>query len=187
MNETDTSQSGFTLAELLVTMGIGALLLSVGVPAFTTVVMNSNQIGSANEFLSSMHLARDLAITRNVRVTMCPSDNGASCAAVAWHEGWIVFVDTDANGQVDAGEAVGRVVTQIEVPSITTAQFGNALIFRPNGRAMAGTVANNTGELTFCDQRGSAHARVAIVDMSGRPRISRKRMDGSAPVCPSVI
>ncbi len=184
MPNTLRSQSGFTLAELLIGIAIATLLFGVAVPSFTTIVRNSNQVASANEMLATMHYARDLAITRNVRVTICPSDDGATCGAVPWQEGWLVFADTNADGQVNGPETIDRVIDEIEVPSVTTAQFGNGIVFRPNGRAMAGAIANNTGELTFCDKRGSEHARVAIIDVSGRPRISRKLMNGADPVCP---
>jgi type IV fimbrial biogenesis protein FimT len=81
-------QQGFTLIELLVAVTIGALLLSVGVPSYTAFVRNANQVTSTNEMVSSLHFARDLAITRNVRVTMCPSDDGATCAdGAVWNEG----------------------------------------------------------------------------------------------------
>lgn len=175
--------SGFTLLELLVSITIGAILLGVGVPGFNSVMRNSQQVSSANELLSSMHLARDLAITRNARVTMCPSGDSASCAGVSWSEGWLVFVDTDADGQVDADETIFRAVDEVGVAGMSTTQFGSRVTFRPNGRAMGATITVNTGEFMLCDERGAEHARVVIIDMSGRPRVSHERMDGSDPVC----
>ena len=182
-----SGQRGFTVFELIVAMTIAALLVTVAIPSFVTVVRNSNQIGAANEFLSSLHLARDLAITRNVRVTVCTSSSGEACQDVGWDEGWIVFVDTDGNGQVSGDEVIDRAVSEVPVPSITSGQFANRIVYRPNGRVMAGAIANNTGELTFCDDRGAEFARVAIIDMSGRPRIAHHMMDGSDPACPSDI
>lgn len=178
-------QTGFTLGELLVSMTVIALLLGIGVPSYNAVVLNARQVSSANELLSSMHLARDIAITRNLRVTMCPSASGNDCEAVSWRQGWIVFLDTNENGSTDPGETIERVVEAVDIPSITTAEFGNSLIFRPNGRAMTpGNIAVNAGEMVFCDDRGSRHARVAIIDMSGRPRVSKTTMNGDAPACP---
>lgn len=177
-------QKGFTLAELLVSLTVGALLFAVGIPSLNALVQNSNQIQLANELLSSLHFARDLAITRNVRVTMCSSSDGAGCDAAPWSDGWIVFADPDDDRAVDADETIDRAVSEIDADSVTSGEFGAFLVYRPNGRVMANTIAENTGEITICDQRGADHARVAIIDVSGRPRVGRERMDGSAPVCP---
>lgn len=173
-----------TLLELMISITIAGILLGVAVPSFTTAMRNSQQIAAANELLSSMHFAREMAIRRNTRVTMCPSSAGTNCEAVTWDQGWLVFVDDDSDRVVDADESVELVVGTTGLESISTAEFGNAIIFRPNGRAMGATVTTNTGQLVLCDQRGAIHARVAIIDMSGRPRIDRELMDGSDPACP---
>ncbi|HMB74011.1 MAG TPA: GspH/FimT family pseudopilin [Gammaproteobacteria bacterium] len=178
------SESGLTLFELMLAITIVGILLGVAVPSFTTAMRNSQQIAVANELLSSMHFAREMAIRRNARVTMCPSSSGTNCQAVTWDQGWLVFVDTDGDGTVDGDEPVELVAGLSGLESITTAEFGNAIIYRPNGRAMGATVATNIGQMVLCDQRGAEHARVAIIGMSGRPRIDRVLMDGSAPACP---
>jgi len=181
-----TSQSGFTLSELLITLTIGGILLSVAVPSYSLFVRNSRQVSSANELLGSFRLARDLAISRNARITVCPSSDGTDCDAVNWDQGWIVFADTDGDRSVDATETIDRAVTDVGTPSMTSAEFGNFIIYRPNGRVMVNTVAENSGEMTLCDQRGSDYARVIIVDLSGRPRVSKYTAGGGAPVCPDL-
>jgi len=178
------NQQGFSLAELLATMGIAALLLSVGLPGLSTFAKDARQVSVANEFLADFHYARDLAITNNSRVTICPSNNGANCNAADWNEGRIVFLDADADGTVSGLETVQRITSDMGEVDVETAEFGGSITFRPNGRAMADIVRNNTGEFTICDDRGSAHARALIVDMSGRPRVSHEDSSGLAPSCP---
>jgi type IV fimbrial biogenesis protein FimT len=177
-------QKGFTLAELLITIAVGAVLMALGVPAYTSFLQNARQVSSVNELVSTLHAARDLAVTRNARITVCPSSTGADCEAVSWTEGWIVFQDLDGGGSVNGLETIDRVVDEVGIPSITTAEFDDFLIFRPNGRVMVNTLAENTGQLTFCDERGAARARVLIVDVGGRPRSSDKQANGASPVCP---
>jgi type IV fimbrial biogenesis protein FimT len=176
-------QQGFTLLELIVAVTVAGLFLSMAVPGYLSFVRNSTQITSANELLASLLHARDLAITKNVRVTVCPSSAGTNCNAVGWNSGWIVFLDADGDRDVDAGETIESATKSVGTPSVVSAEF-NYVIFRPNGRAMAATTADNTGNLTFCDARGAAYARVVNIDVSGRPRVSRKLNDGSNPTCP---
>lgn len=181
-----SNQNGFSLAELLATVGIGALLLSVGLPGLTTFAKNARQISVSNEFLADFHYARDLAITNNSRVTICPSSNGMTCNGAGWEDGRIVFVDSDGDRVVDAGETVQRVATDMGDVNIATAEFGAAITYRPNGRAMANTVRDNNGEFVICDDRGAEHARALIVDISGRPRISHENSRGVVPECPTI-
>lgn len=178
------NQQGFSLAELLATMGIAALLLSVGLPGLANFAKDARQVSVANEMLADLHYARDLAITSNARVTICPSSDGATCNGAGWEDGRIVFLDTDGNLTLNGVETVQRVTADIGDVSVNTAEFGPSITYRPNGRAMANIVRNNTGEFIVCDDRGSAHARALIVDMSGRPRVSHQDSSGLPPTCP---
>ena len=120
-------------------------------------------------------------------MTVCPSSDGASCdAGGAWNQGWIVFVDINGDRQVDGGETIERAVAEIEVPSVESTEFGDVLIYRPNGRVMVDAIGENTGELTFCDDRGADHARVVIIDISGRPRVAHEAAGGGLPTCPAL-
>lgn len=175
-------QKGFTLLELLTTLAVSALMLSMAVPSVQAFSNNSRQTSATNEFVSSMHLARSTAITSNARVTMCASSTGTSCATVPWNEGWIVFNDTDSDQTVDAGERIlGASAGNAEL-DITSGEFADFLTYRPSGRVA--NAAANSGEITFCDGRGSSHAKVVIVDLSGRPRTSDTKANGTAPSCP---
>lgn len=180
------AQSGFSLAELLTAIGISALLLSVGLPSLTTFTKNANIVTSSNQMLADMHFARDLAITRNRRVVMCPSTSGLACDAADWATGWMVYVDNDNDRVFDAGEPIERVTEEMSGLAVQTGQFVNALTYRPNGRVMGATLADNFGAFLLCDDRGSDHARAVIVDFSGRPRVTHLAEMGIVAPCPAI-
>lgn len=101
---------GFTLVELMVTLAVAAILLTMAVPSFRTTIQNNRLIAEANDFVTALHLARSEAIKRNTPVTMCKSADGTACTtAGAWEQGWIVFVDGNNNTSHDAGEDILRV------------------------------------------------------------------------------
>ena len=177
-------QNGFTLMELLTTMAVAALLASMAVPSFTTLSLNSKLVSSTNEFVSALHFARSSAVLRNERFTVCQSSDGTACGAVGWDKGWLAFADLNANQIVDFGETVSRSGLGVGGISITSSEFPNFFIYRPNGRVMAAVATTNSGNFAVCDRRGAAHARVIIIDTSGRPRLSKTMSDGSVPVCP---
>lgn len=176
-------ERGVSLVELLIALGVATILLSVAVPSFRTISMNSKRAGTVNELVAGLHLARNTAITLNARVGICTSSNGASCGTVDWNEGWIAFHDEDNDQVRDAEETILTTVSEVDGITIESIQFPNAFSYRPNGRVMNGTVATNTGEFALCDKRGSDHAKVVILDMSGRPRLSEYKADGSKPGC----
>jgi type IV fimbrial biogenesis protein FimT len=178
-------QRGFTLIELMVGIGLTAMLLSMAVPALDMFANNARQTGAVNDFVSSMHAARSTAVTTNSRVTVCPTINGLGCAAVSWDEGWIVFTDPNSNQIVDADETIISTGNGIDGLTIGSTEFASFLTYRPNGRVMNASVNGSAGEFTVCDSRGATHAKVLIVDLSGRPRLSEYLSDGSAPSCTS--
>ena len=174
---------GFTLAELLVTLAVFSILVTVGVPSFNRTLLNNRQVSSLNILVGSMQLARSEAIVRNRRVTVCGSSDGQTCGN-SWSGGWVVFVDSDADGQVNGAEVVLRSVNDITRLGITPGGIANSFLYRPNGRMMTNNnIRSNTGQFTVCDSRGAEHARTILVDSSGRPRASKYNIDGSAPSC----
>ena len=178
-----TRERGFTLIELMTAIGLTGLLLSMAVPALDIFVSNARQTGAVNDFVSSMHIARSTAVTTNTRVTICPSAGGADCDGADWEQGWIVFSDPDSDQSVDAGETIVSTSGDAGDLTIRSGEFGSFLMYRPNGRVMNASLNGSAGAFTVCDDRGTDHAKVMIIDLSGRPRQSYKLPDGSSPSC----
>jgi len=174
---------GFTLIELMIAIALVAILLATAVPALEDFTNDARQTGAINDFVSAIHLARNTAITTNSRVTMCASASGTGCELTAWENGWIVFGDLNANGGLDAGETVVSASGAVEGLNIQSGEFPAALMYRPNGRAMTNALTGNSGEFAVCDFRGVEHAKVILVEISGRPRMSETRANGMAPNC----
>ena len=137
------------------------ILVGLAIPSFDSA-MNSGRInGQANELVATLQLARMEAIRRNVRVVVCPSTTGTSCAsATATWRGWVAFVDDGGyshsyasgvaananNGTVDANETILRAGTVPSNVGVTTSSniagtTGGAIIFRSDGLARDSTGA----------------------------------------------
>lgn len=80
---------GFTLVELMVTVAVAAILLTIAVPSFKGVIDRSNLSAAHNSLLSALHYARGEAVNRGTAVNV-KSQGG-------WGQGWEVLV-TDAAG-----------------------------------------------------------------------------------------
>jgi type IV fimbrial biogenesis protein FimU len=63
-------QSGFTLIELMVTVALGILLLSLAVPAYTASVAEHRELDMVAALKSDLEWARNEALSRNTTVAM---------------------------------------------------------------------------------------------------------------------
>lgn len=181
---------GFTLIELLVLMMVLAVATGIGVPALFTFVANARMSGAGNDLVSSLHVARSEALARNRTVTLCASSGTAGeptgCdASAGLLDGWIMFVDTDADGFVDEREqllqAHGPVSDAIRRNQRSGADAGppQYLSFRGDGLlqgidALGPAVRN----IQLCDERGDrvygkdlAAGRWIIISPAGRPTL----------------
>lgn len=100
---------GLTLIELLVTLTLVAILMAAGAPAMQQFLAQRAVVAQADTLVSSLRLTRSEALKTGRPVTICLStdtNNAApTCAANApgqgWASGWLVFVDENADGDVD--------------------------------------------------------------------------------------
>lgn len=102
------ANAGFTLVELAIVVTVVAILAVIAGSAFWNYVLETRIAGETNYFAVSLYQARTDALTLSAPVSVCPSNDSATCDGAAWQDGWIVFTDNGAPGQVDANDAVLR-------------------------------------------------------------------------------
>jgi len=158
---------GFTMVEMLMTMAIAAILLTIGVPAYRYVT-NSNRIaGELNGLLGDLQFARAEAIKEGQNVTVCVSINGTNCAnSTAWQNGWIVFSDPTNVGVHDPGETIWRVQSPFTSSDTFLASNNvSAVTFNREGYAIG--IANGT-LITLHDSTDTkAWTRCLSIGLSG--------------------
>ena len=157
---------GFTLIEMLVTLVVLGLLMTVAVPSFNNAILSNKLSGYATSFAASAQLARSEAVQRNASVTMCRSADGASCATSGgWQQGWIIFNDKDGDGSVDADE------TRVHYQQALGSDFSftgdpYTIVFQSTG------LSATSGSLTLCRQRPSPGAQERVITLSATGRVS---------------
>lgn len=67
---------GFTLIEMLVVIAIIAILSTIAMPSYSSLIAKESLTSTANELVSSYKFARSEAIKRNRIITLSASDNG---------------------------------------------------------------------------------------------------------------
>lgn len=136
----DQQQRGFSFVELMITLVVGALLLSVAVPSFQGLMTGNRLTATTNTLVFSLQTARSEAIKRALPAAVCTSSNAlsanATCSAGSGYVGgWIAYVDDNGNGSRDAAEDVVMAVEDRGAGFTITpdAVFQNQIYFDDGG------------------------------------------------------
>ncbi len=158
---------GLTLVELMIILGVAAILASIGVPAMGGFIAESRITAKSNGVMAHVQFARNAAITLRSNVVACPSIDQQFCSGSnRWDQGWIVFVDRDNQGVPSAPEDVLRVVAA--EPRLLLHSAGRTRVrFQPGGGAFGTNLT-----IRVCDPTGRASPRAVIVSNPGRARVS---------------
>lgn len=159
------NDAGFTLMELIVAMAIVAILVTIGIPSFQTLISENRMTSGANAFVVSLNLARSEAIKRSRRVSLCSSADGATCSGGGYHQGWIVFVDPNNNCTPADLIQVNERLTNLTL--IGAAPLATCISYTASG-ALAGFLGST---FTVCKPNYSASSRRVIISAGGRVRI----------------
>lgn len=92
---------GFTLLELMVTLAVAAILVTIAIPSYRGLVQRNTVTASVNDLVGDLNYARSEAVTRGQDVYLCKSKDEATCETDGdWSQGWIVFAP-DPNEPTD--------------------------------------------------------------------------------------
>ena len=155
---------GFTLVEMMVTLAIAAVLLTLGTPAFTRQRASAAMRAASSQTMSALHLARRLALARGQSVTVCPSADGHRCGFGGSR--WILFAN-DAAGSDARVDGMDEVLRRWELPGgvVTSGTRGYAA-FQPRPGAAT------TVTFEFRHPGAVDESRSVIVSQTGRPRLA---------------
>lgn len=162
-------ESGFTIIELLVTIAIAGILLSLAVPAFRDFLQSAQLSSAANTFAVSVNVAQTEATKRGLPVYMTAL---SPTSGNEWGPGWRVWVDaqtpapTHPDGvfnPADGDEELLLTIPDLSFGVTLDSQKGIAEYkFSPAGGI------NKVDELFLCDQRDGATDRRLTLNIVGR-------------------
>lgn len=169
---------GFTLIELMTTVAIAMILMTLAVPNFSAVIMNNALAVQATDFTAALALARSQANTRRRTVMVCKSANASNCATsdeVQWEDGWIIYVDEDGSRTKQDDELVLRTSDGLGGDNTLRSDdvFADFIAFVADGRSIGSGSAQppTEGQFRLCDARGAE--KISVIDISpiGRARV----------------
>lgn len=166
---------GFTIIELMITVALAAVVLTLGVPAFQGLSERNRLTSNINSFVASLALARSEAVKRKQRVIVCASTDGVSCANNGKYEtGWIVYVESsnplNTNRDVNNEELLW--VNEALANNLTlraTVPFVNHVQYLSTGQ----TSGLGNGSIKLCKDNLVNKARMITIIKSGRVHLAK--------------
>jgi len=173
------NSTGYSLYELLMTLGLVSIVLTLGLPSFGKIVANHRVRVDVDGLFHAIHLARKTSVVRRRAITICPTLDFRACdRGNDWSKGWILFSNKDRDWPA---------VRDADEPIIKVGQVHprNRIVANRRSFSLRGTELRATnGTLIFCDRGGKATPRALVISYTGRPRVAYRNRRGNPYQCP---
>lgn len=184
------TQQGVTLVELLITIAVMSILVTIAAPSLNNMLENNRLLVLNNRIVSALVYTRSEAIKQKYDTSMCVrNSNGTDCADTGgFEQGWIIFVDCDGNKKVTTADACDYLDNATNLPGADNIPDTPETILvdsKPSSEGITITTTGSIGRIVTYQPRGnkqgvsgsfsinSNHAgqqRISITAATGRIR-----------------
>jgi type IV fimbrial biogenesis protein FimT len=167
MYSTRSRSRGQTFFELIITLSISSIALSMACNSWGQIIRKTRATAAINQLLFAVYEARHYALSHRKIVTLCPTQDGQECGG-PWHGKLVLFT-----GSPDKGAEKKIIATYPETPqgSIEWRSFRNDkfLQIQETGQTLA-----QNGTFIYCPENHDPHyARALILNKQGRARMAQ--------------
>ena len=164
---------GFTLIELMITLVVLVIALSIGVPNFVTWIKNNRLDTATRTLTGAFQLARNEAVSRQTVITI---DSGGS-----WNNGLTMYTDTAVAGNTAYNATDDALIKDLDYAmdgiTVNSNDGNNFISFSGAGLLNEGLVNNETRVIAICDDRGEVDGTLITFNRVGRAAISSPPAD----------
>jgi len=184
----DKNLSGLTLFELVSVMAIVAILAASGTPIFMHLIARYKANSVSTSIYQQLQFARNTAINRGYKVTLCGSEKGNRCTNRSIRK-ILVFKDEDNNHHLDKTDlALQAIDLDLKAQQVQLRAALNRRYFEFDGNGRA----RQSGSFIYCPKNGDTrNIRRVTVSLTGRVYLGRdnngdgiiERSDGKPISC----
>lgn len=159
-------EQGFTLIELMITLAVLAIVISLAIPSFVTFINNNRTTSATNDLIASFNLARTEAIKRNGTL-LIQSKNGTD-----WSDGHQIRVSSTSEILRDINAAHSSVTMDSD-------NAVSVISYTPSGGVTAASTTTVTIDNSNCESGVSRKIRLLRLNLSGSSTLT-----ATTDVCP---
>ncbi|USE82718.1 GspH/FimT family pseudopilin [Acinetobacter tibetensis] len=139
----------YTLVELAITILVLSILVTLALPYYHEMKANQERRTIFRQVVGSIQLAKQHAAIHHTNVVMCSSQDMQNCKEAMWEQGFILFLDSNQNRQLDLNETL---ITQERTDlSYGTLNWRGTLHFSSlNFMAEDGLPIGSNGSFYYC-------------------------------------
>lgn len=143
--------TGFTLVELMITIAVAAILLTIGLPSLVSLYEGMRVNNNIMKIHDIMVFARNQAVSYGATVNVCPFGSASSCDTNAdWSKGIRVYIGTNKELRaIDGFHSSDKIEGSV-----------NSLTFTSDGLSSGGT-------LIYCPGGKTVESKSVVVNISG--------------------
>ena len=164
-------QAGFTLIELMITLALAAILMTLAAPTFQRTLAMQKVTAASSDLLASILQARNEAITNNQQTIVQP------LVETDWSRGWRIYVDVDKSNTYSAAndtliatvQAAAESVQALSTDVALNTTLGNFVGFDPSGYLLG----RSAGRIVFTSKfiPVAEYKKGVKVGVTGRARV----------------
>ncbi len=160
------NHSGYTLLELVCTIILISILLTIAIPHFQSLKNQHLLDIQTAQLQNDIQFARNSAISLHTNINLCPSDDDQTCVTNS-NNGWILFISSIKNN-----EPIMTILRQYQLKNESHIQWlgmGNdpKLVFNQLGNAQG-----HNGRFIVQIKNNAQLQRTLIISPTGRMRLA---------------
>jgi type IV fimbrial biogenesis protein FimT len=155
-----THVRGSTLPELLTTLVVFVILITLAVVAMGPTISGNRAYSVQSELVAALALARSEAERRGVSAGLTAT---TATSGNEFGGGWFVWVDTDNSGSFTTGEPVIRSHEATPSNSVTIASASTTILFNSMGFKVPAAIST----ITVCPANGTHKGYAIAIQPNG--------------------
>ncbi|MGJ8581158.1 MAG: GspH/FimT family pseudopilin [Psychromonas sp.] len=158
---------GFTLIEMLITIAIAAILLTIVVPSFNSIIESSKERATRDTLASAVYTAKQQSQSERVNVYLCATADGASCKNTTdWGSDWLIYQDDDSSGDYNNSDTI---IANFNTKTTLITSSSEEVKFMPTGHSTSNTfkICSNTDNSVVYEMVISRMGRITYEEASG--------------------
>ncbi|XKH60530.1 GspH/FimT family pseudopilin [Halomonas sediminis] len=156
-------QCGLSLIELLVALSLAAIIATWGIPSFQALGERTALSSEVMRIKRALTLARNTAITRQSKITLCPANAGGDACENNW-SGPLMIIDDPSGSDGFSADTILRTLPATPHVTVTYNREWKRMRYDILGHA-----SGYNGRFTVCPAQGNGSE--VILSQLGRVRV----------------